>query len=387
MTFDILNGKDRATIPFSYRHNFIIVEVQLFGVLPLSFIFDTGAENTMLLTREFADFVDIEYDLRIPILGSDMSQKVYALVARSVEIELTGLAPQKSDILVLEENEINLAEITGVPVHGILGGNFFKNTVVEIDYKRQRLILHNSENFKEPGNAFIRVPIEVSHNKPYTRVKTKLMNGETVELKLLIDTGAGLPILLHNNSHESLILPDDYIRGRLGVGLGGFIEGYVGRVESVEIGEIKFDQVLTSFHDLGATILESSEVFRNGIVGNRLLYRMEVIIDYVREMMYLKPGRGYARKFKMDRSGLIVIATGINLDEYVIKDILDDSPAAEVGIQPGDKLIRLQGLRAKAFTLDQINNILQKKEGKRIRVVVRRGDQQLKFKFRLRQLI
>lgn len=387
MTFDILDGKEKVTIPFSYRHNFIVVDVKLFGVMPLSFIFDTGAENTMLLTREFADFMNVEYDLRIPLLGSDMSQRVYALVARSVDIELTGLSPQKKDILVLEENEINLAEITGVPIHGILGGSFFKNTVVEIDYKRQKLILHKPEAFNEPGKAFSRVPLKIDQNKPYVTVNARLLEGEQIRLKLLVDTGAGLPLLLHNNSHESLQLPQNYILGRLGIGLGGYIEGYVGRIASIEIGGIQYDQVLTSFHDLTSIILDDSEVTRNGVLGNRLLHRMQVMIDYVHEEMYLKARRGHKRNFRMDRSGMIIVATGKDLNEFVIRDLLRDSPALEAGLQPGDKLVRFQGFRAGSFTLDQISNILQKKEGKRIKVVIERDGDRIKYTFRLRKLI
>jgi predicted aspartyl protease len=387
MTFDILDGKNKVTIPFSYRHNFIVVEVKLFGAIPLSFIFDTGAENTMLLTREFADFVDIEYDLRIPLLGSDMSQRVYALVARSVEIELIGLTPQRRDILVLEENDLNLAEIIGVPVHGIIGGSFFKNTVVEIDYKRQRLILHKSESFDPPGSSFNRVPVNMDHNKPYISADTRLLSGERVKLKLLVDTGAGLPLLLHNNSHESLVLPQTYILGRLGVGLGGYIEGYVGRIASIEVGGIEYEQVLTSFHDLATTIMTDSEITRNGVIGNRLLHRMQVMIDYVHEEMYVKPRSRYNRKFRMDRSGLIIVATGLDLDEYVIRDLLVNSPAAEAGIQPGDKLVRFQGFRAGSYTLDNISRTLQKKEGKRIKLVVKRDGERIKYSFRLRKLI
>jgi C-terminal processing protease CtpA/Prc len=89
----------------------------------------------------------------------------------------------------------------------------------------------------------------------------------------------------------------------------------------------------------------------------------------------------------MDRSGLVIIATGLDLDEFVIRDLLENSPASEAGLKPGDQLVRFQGLRASNFTLDQISSTLQKKVGKRIRLVVERDGERLKFKFRLRKLI
>ena len=387
ITFDILGGEDRVEVPFKFIHNFIIVEIRLFGMLPMNFIFDTGAENTILLTRQFADFIGTDYDLRIPILGSDMSQRVYALVARSVEVELVGLPPQRRDILVLEENHFNLTEITGVQIHGLLGGSFFKNSVLEVDYKKQRLIFHNPQQFKPPGSGFNQIPVEIDHNKPYVQAGLRLQAGTSIDLRLLLDTGAGLPLLLHNNSHPSLTLPDNYILGLLGVGLGGFIEGYVGRTDQLELAGIEFNQVLTSFQDIQTTVDNQVIWSRNGLIGNQLLHRTRMIIDYVREIAYFKARRGHSRRFRMDRSGLIVVATGVNLDGFIVRGTIPGSPAEAAGLLPGDKILRLQGLPAHGFKLDQLTRILQKKEGKRIRIVIERDGQRKKIEFRLRELV
>ena len=79
----------------------------------MSFIFDTGAEHTILFKKEFADVFHTRYDIRVPIVGSDQSREVYALVARGVDIEVEGLDPVVRDMLVLEEDFLTLDEITG----------------------------------------------------------------------------------------------------------------------------------------------------------------------------------------------------------------------------------------------------------------------------------
>ncbi|RLD22628.1 MAG: hypothetical protein DRI69_00580 [Bacteroidetes bacterium] len=387
ITFDILNGEDKIEVPFSFTHNFIIVEVRLFGMMPMNFIFDTGAENTILFTRQFADFLDVKYDLRIPIIGSDMSRKLYALVARSIEFELVGLPTQKKDILVLEENPFNLSEITGIQIHGILGGSFFKNSVIEIDFRKQKLIFHNPVTFKAPGKAYSRLNVEILGNKPYLKAKSTLMNGTEADLKLLVDTGAGLPLLLHNNSHPSLVLPEHYILGKLGFGLGGYIEGYVGRTRKLSIEGITFDNVLTSFQDISEAVTMGTIWPRNGLIGNQLLLRFDVIIDYVKELMYLKPRLRYNRKFKMDKSGLILVAIGPNLNNFMVQGTIANSPAANAGLVRGDRLVRINGLPARGYSLDQIHRVFQKRTGKQIKLVIYRNGETIKLRFDLKDLI
>lgn len=386
-TFDILDGQDKIEVPFSFTHNFIIVEVRLFGMMPMNFIFDTGAENTILFTKQFADFLNVEYDLRIPIVGADLSRKLYALVARSIEFELVGLPTQKKDILVLEENPFNLSEITGVQIHGILGGSFLKNSVVEIDYRKQKLIFHSPLTYRAPGKSHSKIELEILGNKPYLMAKSTLMNGIETDLKLLVDTGAGLPLLLHNNSHPSLELPEHYILGKLGIGLGGYIEGYIGRTNKLSIDEVAFDNVLTSFQDISEAVALGTIWPRNGLIGNQLLSRFDVSIDYVKELMYVKPRSRYNRKFKMDKSGLILVAIGPDLNNFMVQGTIENSPAEEAGLQHGDRLVRINGLPAKGYSLDQVHRVLQKRIGKKIKLVVYRQGETLKLRFELRELI
>lgn len=385
--FDILRGEAKRTISFQYANNFILVEVRLFGMLPMSFIFDTGAEHTILFNREFADIFNTEYDIRVPIVGSDQSREIYALVARGIDIEVGGLGAVERDILVLEEDYLTLDEITGRPIHGILGSSFFRNVVVQVDFRKQRITLHSPNHFEEPTKNFSEYDLTIRSGKPYLRGDLRLAGDQEVDVRLLIDTGAGLPLLVHNNTHPSLALPDDYILGKLGLGLGGFVEGHLGRVRSLEIGELEFTQILTSFQDLSNSVLEDSTRFRNGLIGTQLLMRFHVYIDYIHEKLYLKPVGRYNRKFKMDKSGLVVFAMGQNLNVYVIQDTIANSPAAEADIRPGDVIKRAGGIPSSLHSLDSLLRLFQKREGKVIRVVIQRKQEVLKKRIKLKELI
>ncbi len=382
----ILQGRKKVTIPFRYVHNFILLDVKIYGILPVQFILDTGAEHIILFKREYTDLIQVPYDKRIPILGSDLSREIFALITRNGLIEVSGLAPRPYDMLVLEEDYFNLDEMIGTPVAGLIGGGFFKNFIIQIDYRKNRLILHDPAYFKMPSD-YISLPLQIKTNKPYIHAEANLQDGTVVQVDLLVDTGAGIPLLLHNNTHPSLHLPDQYIRGKLGMGLGGYLEGYIGRLYQLSLGQISFPDVLTSYQDLDESWLLDKDRYRNGIMGNQLLSRFNVIFDYNRSQLLLKPYRKRQLAFTMDRSGIVFFAYGQEFNRFVVQDVLENSPASEVDIQPDDILIKIQGIPSRMFTLDGINQILQKSPGKRVRLVIERSGHLLQRDLYLRDLI
>jgi hypothetical protein len=383
---DLLNGKKKAVIPFKYVHHFIVVEAKIYGILPVQFIFDTGAEHVILFKKEYTDLLQVPYDRRIPVLGSDLSREIYALIARNGVIEVNGLAPKPYDMLVLEEDYFNLDEMIGTPIAGLLGGGFFRNLIVHIDYKKSQIVLFDPAHFEPPDDYMI-LPIRIKTNKPYILAEASLNDGSVVQVDLLIDTGAGVPLLLHNNSNPQLRLPDEHIKGKLGVGLGGYLEGYIGRIRKLSLGEYEFPDVLTSFQNVDQAWLSDKDKFRNGILGNELLSRLDIYFDYARSQMMIRPYKARQQPFTMDRSGMILFAFGPDFNQYAVRDIIDHSPAQESDIRVNDVLLKIQGAETKYFTLDGINRVLQKNPGKKIRVEIRRGSEYLRKKLVLRDLI
>ena len=349
--------------------------------------FDTGAENSILFNRELSDILGIDYSMRIPIYGADLSQTLYALVARSIDIEVTGMQNNQVDLLVLEDRYFDISSKIGLSVHGLLGGNFFRNSIVEIDYKNQVITFHSMNGFKPPRGNYHRAEVLIRKNKPYYDTRATLLNGTELDLRLLLDTGAGLPLMLHSNTHPDITPPEQSIAGQLGMGLGGYVLGYIGYIENLQVLDVKLERVLTSFQDINSGVLKDTVFIRNGLIGNQMLSRFRVIIDYIDGVIYLKPGPRHKRKFKMDRSGMIVFAHGQDLDEFIVQDIIDGSPAHEAGVQRGDQIVRIQGVAAASYTLDHIAKITQKRVGKKIKLVVQRGDERIKLQFRLKNLI
>ncbi|GJM34396.1 MAG: hypothetical protein DHS20C18_33970 [Saprospiraceae bacterium] len=383
----LLKGARKVDIPFEYVNNFIIVKLVFNRVFPLKFIFDTGAEHTILTKREITDLLQINYLREFKVMGSDMKTELTAYLANNIHLKINNIVFFNHSILVLEDDYFRFDEFAGVNVQGILGADLFRRFIVKINYHRKVITLYDPRYFSPPKD-FKEIPVELYRNKPYLFANGLFQQQQTdVAIKLLVDTGASLSLLLHTDSDSSFHLPPNVILSNIGLGLGGFLEGYTGRIQQLDLSSFKLNNVLTNFQNTNPEIDPSYLNNRNGIIGNQLLNRFTIIIDYIRPKMYLKPNRRFAQKFKYDKSGLSLAATGVNLNHYTVLYLVPGSPAEEAGLKKGDELQKINGLPVSFFSLEDMTRKLRKKTGKKIKLVVKRGDERLKFYFELRSLI
>jgi predicted aspartyl protease len=221
--------------------------VQLQGFFPLKFIFDTGAETTIITNPRIAELLDMRYTRKFPIMGSDMETILNAYLIKSVRINFNeGVAPTQ-DVLVFDRDHFNLEEFIGENVQGILGADVFRNYIVVIDYNAEKLVIHKNGGFV-PSKKYYNIPMTLVKNKPYINVNLAINKEQTILSKLLIDSGAALTLLLDADKEKGLDLPEQTIKGTLGYGLGGELEGYMGRIASFEIQKgIRFENLITNF--------------------------------------------------------------------------------------------------------------------------------------------
>ncbi len=376
----------RLDIPFEYENNLIVVEVLFNNIFPLKFIFDTGAENTILAKKEFAEILGIPYEREFKLLGADMKTELTAYLIRNVHLHVGELVMPRHSMLVLADDYFRFEEMAGLEVHGILGADVFRNLVVKINFERKVISLTKRRYFKPP-KGYGSVPIEIFRSKPYLFADLQLKRDSVTRVKLLIDSGAMVSLLVNTNTHPDLHLPPNILRGNVGAGLGGFIEGYIGRVAALEVGSYKINEIVTNFQDIDSLMDRSILNGRHGILGNQILQKFHLVIDYPKETLYLKPNRKFKKPFKFDKSGLVVIAASIRLDSYLIHEVISGTPAAEAGLLPGDKIVSINGWPSGFLSLAGINKVLRKKEGKRIKMRVNRHGIKMAFQFKLRKLI
>lgn len=385
---DLLQGKKKVEIPFEYRGGYLLLNVEIQGALPMRFIYDTGAEHTIFFEKHITDLLGFEYSNSVKIRGSDINTTIPAFISRNIYIQPEGLVKVKRDIVVLEENFLNLKEMTGLQIDGILGSSFFQNLTMEIDFKKLRLVLWHPDKFDKKLNGYSKQKIDIIDNKPYIKCITQKPSSEEFELKLLIDTGASLSFLINTNSNTALTPPELATPGKLGKGIGGFISGYKGKMKSLEFGNHTFDNILTHFQEINEGIDANYYNDRNGLIGTTLLERFSLIINYLGKEIYLKPNRRIDRKFKYNLSGMEVFAFGVELNSFIVFDVLPGSPAEEAGIKVGDVVKKVGLFTADKFTLTSLDKKLSKRPGKKIKLkIIREEEKELDIEFTLKDYL
>lgn len=387
--FSMPPGVRQMDIPFDYVNNFIIVSVVINNTFTLKMIFDTGAEHTILSKRYISDILKVPYEREFRLMGADLKTELVAYLARNINLKTPNVsftAPEE-DILVLQEDYFRFEEYAGVNVHGILAAKSFAKYIFKINYQRRVITLFDREWFKLPDSGFRQMPVEIFHNKIYLNTKVAFRSGTTTSVKLLLDTGAALPLLFFSNTDSLVHPPKNAIVSNIGMGLGGYLEGFIGRTEGLEIGGFQQKGIVTYFQELDTAHNHRYLNNRNGLIGNMMLNRFQIIIDYHSAHIWLKPTKKFKQKYVFDRSGLTVVAGGENFNQFTVQAVIPNSPASEVGILPGDRITRLGITPASFLGLKDILHYFQKKPGKKVRVVIRRNGKRLKKKFRLRDLI
>lgn len=382
---DIDNAKH--TIPFTFENNLIVVKVKLNNLLNANFIVDSGAEQTIITVKEIAEILGLEFSNTQAFYSADLTTVMYASLAKNVNFKFDQFILKKQNVFVLEEDYFNLEAITGVPIHGILSLGHFKNWLTKIDYKRKNIELIPFSKKKAFTKNYNILPCKIKQNRFYLEGYTECTNLDTANMKLLIDTGSAHTLVLHNYSHPKIDLPENYVKGIIGLSLGGAVEGYIGKTKLLKIEDLKFEQLLTHFqvlpHIEDLSILDG----RHGFIGNLLLKNYTIIFDYRTPSIYLKRNKSKLKTNDYDKSGLVLFVTGKNLNHYVVKNVVQNSPANMVGILAEDRLLSINNKPTQLLSLSRVNKILASKAGKKIKLTLRRGANRYKTKIILRDLI
>ncbi len=267
-----------------------------------------------------------------------------------------GRLPFPGDQAIVVNDLTPSREARGVELWGVLGMDFLSNYVVRIDCDRGRLALARSPG-RHPGHP---LPLEMRQGVPFLEVNvTGFGPGES----FLVDTGCtgsasgGMDEEVY--ARLELLRRLATVTRRTATTHAGRWETRIGRLAGLRIGPFEHRDLL--FGRLTGI----------NCLGLNFWARYTVTLDFPARVLYLRKGRGHAGPDPMSDTGMQWIWRN---GRPLVESVETGSPAARAGIRRGDEVMSIDGHKAGACTKKTMELLLCG-EGRKVRLVIRRGDE------------
>lgn len=375
--------KPVVTIPFKLVTRHIVVPVKINNSRPLSFVFDTGDKVGIVdIGRAQELGLDLHGQIRIGGAGSDTLLGSYV---RGATWKLQGFE-DFSQSVTLAIPLGRLAARFGHDFDGIIGSDFIKQFVIEVDYQARVLKLHAKDNFVYSGSGES-MPIQFNgQGHPLIEAEVTPRGGQPIKGKFVLDLGSSAALALHSplvKEHRLLESNHPTIRA-IGVGgAGGDSLGRLGRVSELKIGKFKIAGPTALFsQDKGGAFANASLA---GNIGQRIASKFKVFLDYERQRIILEPASTFPDPFDQAQSGMALTTEGADFSILRVLDVLENSPASEAGLVKEDQILRVDDKSAPELGVTRLGELFERPGA--YRLTVRRGDKTFQVTLTTRMLI
>ncbi|HXB06788.1 MAG TPA: aspartyl protease family protein [Puia sp.] len=291
----------------------------------LNFILDTGSGGISL---------DSSTCIRLRLTPQPSDKTILGIAGiRQVKflydqvLHLPGLTV---DSLNFHVNDYDiLTSVYGEKVDGIIGYSFFSRYIVQINYDSMRVSVWSRGNFRYPKGGYLMRPVIAS----LPILGAQVADASKVFARFYFDTGAGLCALLSTDfaSDSNLLDTRKKVYYTSAQGLGGKATMRLTTMKDLRLGPYRFRNVpiyvfddqynVTSYPNLG------------GLIGNDILRRFNVTLNYDRRMIYLVPNSHYRDLFDYSYTGLGLYWMN---GEVRVGDVMKESPAEKAGFKEDD---------------------------------------------------
>ncbi|MDP9041177.1 MAG: aspartyl protease family protein [Bacteroidota bacterium] len=317
-------------VPFTtFTGGVVVIRAVLVGYPDtLNFIMDTGSGGISL---------DSTTCLRLnlaPVLTDKLIMGIGGIrQLRYVNNQSLRLGNMQIDSLNFHVSDYDiLSSVYGDRIDGIIGYSFFTRYIVKIDYDSSQMYIYTKGSIKYPSGGFLLKPVIL--NLPVQGAT--LRDTREVTSRFYFDTGAGLCLLLNSDfiRDSSILNPEKKPLPTQAQGMGGKANMQVTVMKEFRIGPYRFRNIPTHIFDDEYNV--TSYPYLAGLIGNDVLRRFNIILNYDKKIFYLTPNSHFRDPFDYSYTGL-----GLYWIEGEIRvgDIMKDSPAEKAGLKVDDVVV------------------------------------------------
>jgi len=348
--------QDSVTLEFRLIDNQIHLPVSLNGQRFEDFNFDTGGGN--LVATNQARSLGLKIEIAAVGYGAG-PDSVVSGIAKVDRLEVGGLRLDQQLFSTLDSKSAG----------GVIGYQIAKRTVVVMDYMRHQITFMKPAAFRPPAQA-VAMPFRFAGQMVLVEATVDGHRGD-----FIIDTGSTFSLLIHRPFAEQhgLIEKHHAVHELAAYGLGGsWAPIRLFRPDQFSIGPLHppapVGGIFLSETGVGATEHVA------GNIGNGILKRFTMTLDYAHRMIYFEPNRSFQDPDvnSVGWSGLRVSRNASSGRLEVIESE-HNSPAAEAGILKGDGLLAINGSSLEGYTVEQLDKALNAAPGTVLALTIQRG--------------
>jgi PDZ domain/Aspartyl protease len=347
-------------IPFTtFTGGVVVVRATIIGIPDtLNFIMDTGSGGISLdsTTCIRLNIAPVLTDRFITGIGGIRQLKYYnnqSLVIGNMIVDSLNFHVSDYDVL---------SSAYGDRIDGIIGLSFFSRYIVKIDYDSNQIYVYSKGNFKYPKGGFTLRPAIV--NLPI--IVGSLKDSRELEEHFYFDTGAGLCLLLNSQfvNDSSILNLDRKPLPTQAQGMGGKANMQVTTIKEFKLGPYRFRNIPTHIFDDEYNV--TSYPFLAGLIGNDVLRRFNVFLNYDKKTFYLIPNSHFRDPFDYSYTGL-----GLYWIEGEIRvgDVMKDSPADKAGFKVDDVVVGINNNMSQNL---QLYKSMLQNTGDHVKILVNR---------------
>jgi len=317
-------------IPFTQLTGGVIILNAKLDDFPdtLNFILDTGSSGISLDSSTVAFFNLHPEASDRSIRGIAGIKKVGFLYNR--KLQFPGLTV---DSLNFHVNDYSvLTSVYGEQIDGIIGYSLLSRFILKLNYDSLSMDICSRGTIRYPKGGYLFKPVISTLPVQFARIKDE----ETFNIRFLHDIGAGVCLMLSKDfvDDSGLLQKKRKLWPKDGEGIGGKISMNLTVIKELKVGPYRFRNVPTYiFED---TYNVTSYPYLGGLIGNDILRRFNVILNYAKRDIHVVPNSHYRDPFDYSYSGFELYFIDGHIE---IGSVAAGSPADQAGIKEGDIVV------------------------------------------------
>ena len=292
-TYKILKeGNTPIKIPFKMHNGKPLMELEINGK-KAKLMIDNGVlwDQVWLLGSPLVEELSLKPKEESTIGGTGEGEPTQAYTSTNLTLKFKDIEFYEQPVLVSLSSAGFAKAFPGTD--GQLCNTFFKHFIVEFDFIKQEIILHNPKKFKykEKGSVLdMKLNDSGTHSVPFAFT---MPDGKIYNDLIDIDFGGIYPLKIALNNKFNIQLPSD-VKPTFSYGAQGKTPEYSGKIKSFTFGKYKFENPTAIFGDEKTSRVHPNNL---GVIGLPLFMKFDIIFDYFNNKMYITPNKNFIIPF------------------------------------------------------------------------------------------